>query len=339
MLIGHLIRKDFSTVNAFHGIHQLKKTIAAHGGALVVMEDSKAVGIISAHDLATMHHNLVIDCITSKPVLSRQHMIPEVLSIMKEVHSDLLMVYDGDEMLGVLHKNDITDYLCQTMEQQKTLVHSIAHDLKNPLASVLSIAYLLEESGHYLEEKELIGYAKEACNYANEIVNDLLFSEDQQKNPLRMELVDLNGLLIAAISSFHITAANKVVDLVVNIDPGKAMILADAIKLKRAFNNLLSNAVKFTPRGGTVTIEMKAQANDYLIKISDTGIGIPIELQPGIFEKFTRAQRKGTNGEQSTGLGMYITQQIIELHRGNIRMESKPGEGTSFYVKLRKHAV
>ncbi|EHQ24475.1 sensor histidine kinase [Mucilaginibacter paludis] len=334
MIISPFIKTDYFTVRAFQGINQVRKTIFEHGSALVISEDSKPIGIITAHDLATRQHNLVIDCLTDKPKVTNNHLIPEVLSMMQKVHSDALMVYEGGELTGIVHKRDLTDYLCRSIEQQKTLVHSIAHDLKNPLSSVLSATYLLEDVDAGAEHKELVSLAQQACNYANGIINDLLFSDGHKNEPLNKERLELNELITDCVESFKIALQQKDIRLSTPIQVGECYIAADRIKLKRAFSNLISNAIKFTPSGGGISVITNQQDSHLLIAIKDSGIGISVEMQPHIFDKFTNAKRQGTNGEGSTGLGMFITKQIIEQHGGKIWFESQEQQGTTFYIKL-----
>jgi two-component system sensor histidine kinase VicK len=98
--------------------------------------------------------------------------------------------------------------------------------------------------------------------------------------------------------------------------------------------NLLSNAVKFTHAGGQVTISLKNKGKKVLLQVSDTGIGIPQKLQTSIFDKFTKANRKGTKGESTTGLGLFIVKQIVDIHHGKIWLESEEGIGTTFFIEL-----
>ena len=334
MLISPFIKKDYFTVRAFQGINQVRKTIFEHGSALVMSDDAKPMGIITAHDLATRQHNLVIDCLTDKPKLTNDALIPEVLATMQKVHSDVLLVYEAGELVGVVHKTDLTDYLCRSMEQQKTLVHSIAHDLKNPLSSVLNATYLMEDIHEGSEHKELLSMAQDACNYATAIVNDLLYSDEHRDEPLDRSGLELNLLVGDCVDSFKIALEKKKIQLTTLFKADDDLISADRIKLKRAFSNLISNAVKFTPPRGTISVTTEKQGKYLLVVIKDSGIGISIEMQSLIFDKFTNAKRQGTNGEGSTGLGMFITKQIIEQHGGNIWVESLEQKGTSFYVKL-----
>ena len=111
------------------------------------------------------------------------------------------------------------------------------------------------------------------------------------------------------------------------------MLYADRLRMKEVLYNLLSNAVKFTPEGGSIWFESAAE-KDYLhVTVGDSGIGIPVEEQEAVFEKFYQA---GTTGgvREGTGLGLPITRRLIELHGGKIWVESRPGEGSRFILTL-----
>lgn len=99
-------------------------------------------------------------------------------------------------------------------------------------------------------------------------------------------------------------------------------------------DNLVSNALKFTPAGGQITVGLREVSGRAVLTVQDTGIGIPEALQAGLFEKFSAACRAGVGGEASTGLGLFITKQIVQLHRGKLWMESREGAGTTFFVEL-----
>ena len=96
----------------------------------------------------------------------------------------------------------------------------------------------------------------------------------------------------------------------------------------------MSNALKFTPAGGRVTVALDECPGCVRLVVRDTGIGIPEALQANLFEKFSAAARSGLGGEASTGLGLFITKQIVQLHRGKVWVESREGEGACFYVEL-----
>jgi signal transduction histidine kinase len=104
--------------------------------------------------------------------------------------------------------------------------------------------------------------------------------------------------------------------------------------IRRVIANLISNAFKFTPEKGRVDISSEVKNNTYLLYIEDTGVGIPDNLRDELFKPFSKAQRKGLNGERSTGLGTYIVKQIIALHNGTIQLESEEGKGTKVTIAL-----
>ncbi|MCM8530541.1 MAG: ATP-binding protein [Lentisphaeraceae bacterium] len=108
------------------------------------------------------------------------------------------------------------------------------------------------------------------------------------------------------------------------------MVLGDESSFKRIFLNLLSNAIKFTPSSGDISMSIVEQGEKALITISDSGIGIPKEMIPKLFDKYTEASRSGTDGEASTGLGMSIVKELIESNKGTITVESSEDEGTTF---------
>ena len=339
MRIGPFIKKEYFTVNAYQGTSQARKMIFEHGCAVVLAEDAKPIGIITPYDLAARQHHLVIDCLTDKPKLAKSYFIPDVLEVMEKVHSDVLLVYNGGDLEGIVQKKDLTDYLCRSVEQQKTLVHSIAHDLKNPLSNVLSMTYLMEDLDASVEHRELVALAQDACHYATGIINDLLSTDANNKGVLNKEKVEINTLIAECIDFFRIAIEQKELQLNTLIETDGVYIDGDKIKLKRAFCNLISNAIKFTPAGGTISIHALHKENGVLLMIKDNGVGIPVDMQEHIFEKFTSAKRRGTNGEESTGLGMFITRQIILQHGGEIWLESNENQGSTFYVQFNHHSI
>jgi len=99
---------------------------------------------------------------------------------------------------------------------------------------------------------------------------------------------------------------------------------------------LQSNALKFTPGTGSIDLDIQEEKLGFCLVVKDTGIGIPKDLQPLIFEKFSEARRPGVRGEVSTGMGMYIIEQIVRMHQGKIWFDSKENQGSCFYVFIPK---
>jgi signal transduction histidine kinase len=112
-------------------------------------------------------------------------------------------------------------------------------------------------------------------------------------------------------------------------------VRADRNKLRRVLVNLLSNAIKFTPKGGRVTLTAaRAQADMVCIAVTDTGVGIPPEDLERLFDKYEQARSRATRSEKGTGLGLYITKQLVELHGGEIEVASQVGQGSTFSFTL-----
>lgn len=105
-------------------------------------------------------------------------------------------------------------------------------------------------------------------------------------------------------------------------------------KFGRVLDNLLHNALKFTPAGGTITVGVRTHEDKLRLTVQDTGIGIPGKLHNNLFDKFNPTRRAGLNGETTTGLGLFIAKQIVELHGGHIWLESREKEGTTFFIEL-----
>jgi len=135
------------------------------------------------------------------------------------------------------------------------------------------------------------------------------------------------------VQKFKLKAEEKHIEIISNLEDELPFVNADIALVERALENLIENAIRFTPIDGTITIKL-ALKEDILTQISDTGPGIPQEELPHIFKRFYRADlsRKGSEGH--SGLGLAITQKIIELHQRTIHVKSSPGAGTSFTFSL-----
>lgn len=335
MVISPFIQTDFPTLEAYHGVHHIRKNKSPYN-AWVVKDEGKPIGVLTAHDLMTRPYNLVIDCLTEKPVTYRNQKISAVLSLMKQSHSDVLMVMEGEELMGIICKNDIMDHLFTSVEENDNRVQSLAHDLKSPIANVLIIASMLEEVLEKEDNKELIMYARNSCEYAAEMIEDILLSEELGKGQFPVKQVDLKALVLDCVDFFKVMTKKKGMDIAVRLPDTFCTVEADELKLKRALHNIMSNSVKFSPEGGCIHVSLLLNHDTCVLQIRDEGIGIPEEIRPFVFEKFSRAKRNGINGENSTGLGMHIVKKIVELHDGKIWFETKESEGTAFFVQLKR---
>ncbi|KAA5544822.1 PAS domain S-box protein [Adhaeribacter rhizoryzae] len=258
-----------------------------------------------------------------------------------------ILILDQNTKLGYTIVEDINlrkrleQKLQKLYDNQETIMHMIVHDLKNYLLNIKLLNELLQENLVHLpapdKEGNLTIIRKSFDNYAKAyaLVEDiLLIGRLDLPAEETFEKTDLNIYIPEHLKSISLEAEKKKIQINFqhSAEPVYAAIIA--LKFSRLLENLLTNAVKFTPSGGQVTISVKNIDKKALLQVSDTGIGIPLHLQKNMFQKFTKANRVGTAGESTTGLGLYIVKQIVEKHKGKIWVESQENAGTSFFIQL-----
>jgi two-component system sensor histidine kinase VicK len=257
---------------------------------------------------------------------------------------------DKDEELGYTQLEDISERkalelsLKRLYDAQETMLHLVTHDIKTPIAHIQLLADLLQRqvdaaptpaSGSNVgEAQRYLALIRQACVDANKLLHDVLYVGSLDASHLKKQPTNLNKFLETRLSAHHLVAHDKGITLALEVPPQTVQANLNADTFGRVVDNLVSNALKFTPAGGRVTVEVQEQAGRVLLTVRDTGIGIPEALQAELFTKFSASARTGVAGEASTGLGLFITKQIVQLHRGKLWVESQEGMGTSFFVEL-----
>ena len=149
---------------------------------------------------------------------------------------------------------------------------------------------------------------------------------------LKRAPVDVNEVAGEVAASLFPQAMVKDIVLDAELAPRLPVIRADGARVSQVVMNLVDNAIKYTPQGGAVTLGTREAEGGVIVEVADTGPGIAPEEQRGIFERFGRGSSRATGGESSTGLGLFICREIMELHGGRIWLESEPGRGSRFLV-------
>ena len=209
-----------------------------------------------------------------------------------------------------------------------------SHDLRSPLNGILGFADLLLEK-EYLEaeDREGLAHIKASGKVLLGLINDILDLSKARAEQVELEMAPilLSDVIKTSISALKHLAVGKGQELHFVDQPDDVVILGNESGLGRVFNNLLSNAIKFTPEKGTVRIAIDPGPDGKIwAKVIDTGIGIPEDKIPYLFDQFTKTSQSGTSGEQGTGLGMSIVKEILEKHGVPIEVESEEGKGTCF---------
>jgi signal transduction histidine kinase len=220
-------------------------------------------------------------------------------------------------------------------------VRMVAHELRSPLSAVQSMLSALEEgyTGPITsKQQDLIQRSKRRVSTLLAMVNDLLDLAAGKMEQLRGEKkeVVLNETITKVIELVQTKAEEKGLELRVEIPEEPLVLVGFGDGLERVFMNLVSNAVKYTPTGGSVTVRAWSEDNQIKVEVSDTGIGIPEEALPRVFEEFYRAKNAKAIEMEGTGLGLSIAKDVVEQHGGRIWVESTVGEGSTFYVTLPK---
>ena len=218
------------------------------------------------------------------------------------------------------------------------LVASVSHELRTPMTSIQGYLDLLLEDpdgGLSDEQRRCLSTVRRNSERLIRVVNDLLFVAQAQAGKLELSLgaVDPAALLHHSADSARVPAEAKGIRLDVSAD-ALPPLSGDAVRLGQLLDNLVSNAIKFTPAGGRVTLSLARRDDLAVFEVADTGMGIALDEQQLLFERFFRASGATRSAIQGTGLGLSIAKTIVEVHGGTIGLDSIEGEGTTFRVEL-----
>jgi signal transduction histidine kinase len=243
-----------------------------------------------------------------------------------------------EEMIESLRAQN--EKLAELDGMKNRFVSSSSHELRTPLTSIVGYLELLldGEAGDLNEEqRHFLEIVNRNCDRLNRLVDDVLFvgRVDSDRLTLEPSEVDLAELVRTEVASQEAAARLKGLELRCDAEGGLVPITGDATRLTQLLDNLLSNAIKFTPAGGAVTATVSGDDEHIRVAVSDSGVGIPPDELPRIFERFFRASTSRI--ASGTGLGLPIVQAIAEAHGGGVSAASELGVGTTFTVELPVH--
>jgi two-component system NtrC family sensor kinase len=262
-----------------------------------------------------------------------QHPRREEIEILNgQVFSALRSPIEGVGQAIVFH--DVT-HLKELDRIKSEFVTTVSHDLRSPLTAVLGYLELVERAGSLTEQQsEFISRAQTSVTRITDLVNDLLeLGRVEAGLDISKEDTPLSVLARYAVEGLRGAAESKGLTLVIDLPEDVVLVHGDPVRLRQMVGNILDNAIKYTPGGGKIHLSVHHEGDQVILRVSDTGLGIPPADQPYLFDKFFRA----TNVPEDlagTGLGLSIVQSIVDNHRGRIWVDSKLGEGTTFTVVL-----
>ncbi len=236
--------------------------------------------------------------------------------------------------LLVIH--DITD-IRHLETVRKDFVANVSHELKTPLTSIKGFVETLLEGAvdNKKDSREFLGIIQDHVNRLDTLINDLLILSSLESRQITLEhgAVSLSGLVNKVIAGFT-TQSRKRNVTVINEIPESRSIQADKHRIEQVFTNLIDNGIKFNKDGGEVRIRVEDSSGETKIVVQDSGSGIPEKALPRIFERFYRIDTARSRELGGTGLGLSIVKHIVELHGGQVGVESTEGLGSSFWFTL-----
>ena len=238
-------------------------------------------------------------------------------------------------IIAVIHDNTELEKLEMN---RREFVANVSHELKTPLTTVKSYAETLLSADGIPKETEnsFLQIIVAEADRMNRLVYDLLLLSKLNYNDNRPERdpVDIRALIGDILRRMHLAMEEKNQTLSFSIPENIPKVCGSRDKLEQVFVNIISNAVKYTDEGGNITIYAGEMYGYVFVKVIDTGMGIPEEDLPYIFDRFYRVDKARSRAAGGTGLGLAIAKEIIEAHGGKISVTSKVGEGTEFTLNL-----
>ncbi len=245
----------------------------------------------------------------------------------------------NDELDNLIDSfNRMTERLSHSFDQVRQFSTDVSHELRTPLTAIrgqLEVALFTAEKPEQF--RDAMVNALEDVEKLSSIVRALLLLSQAESGQLVLQKtpLDLGEVVADLVDQFQIPADEKDVKLTADLEPGWKTN-ADRTQVERMISNLLSNALKYTPKGGKVQVNVRRDETEGWIRleVADNGVGIPAGNLPHIFDRFYRVRSAETNYTQGLGLGLSFVAWIVSAHDGTIHVESKPGEGSRFIVRL-----
>ncbi len=238
----------------------------------------------------------------------------------------------GWAALAVFH--DLTE-VRRLDSMRRDFISNVSHELRTPLAGIRAAAETLQEGA--LDDRpaaqEFLGHIQRETDRMTQLVEELLELSRIESGaaPFAVEPVDASLLVHDTVRRFAQQAERAGIALKSDAPAGPLLLVGDGERLERALGNLVANAIKFTPAGGEIMLRAAGEDGEVRLSVADTGVGIEPEQQVRVFERFYKADRGRGGG---TGLGLAIVKHIVRAHGGEVSLESRPGRGSTFTIRL-----
>ena len=321
-----------------------------HDSVMILDEEKK---IILVNPAMCRSFGLNAKTATGKPALDVINHPDLIVLLSRNNGSDPLQYYEvsfpdgrvGNAQFTVIEgvgyavtMQDIT-YLKEMDRVRSEFVHTVSHDLRSPLTSVIGYTELVERAGDLNEsQRDFLQRIQDSVQHITSLINDLLdLGSVEAGFDTRREFVQLEAILRYTLNMLQGQIKSRRLKVHTDISPSIPAIRANPIRLRQLLDNVVGNAIKYSYNGGEVNISIHSEADQIILTVKDNGPGIPATDQAHIFDKFYRGSN--VNEEISgSGLGLAIVKSIVDNHQGRIWVKSAVGKGSSFFIVLPTHA-
>jgi PAS domain S-box-containing protein len=250
-------------------------------------------------------------------------------------HASPIIGKDGKSLGRVVLLSDIS-YLKELSEMKSTFVNAVAHDLRAPLTFMKGYVTMMPMVGDLNEKQQeysvkITAGVDQMTNLIEKLLN---LGRIEAGAPLDLEACEVKGLVTNCYHSLSDAAKDKKLDYKLDLPDHLPHIPADTTLYRQAIINLIENAVKYTPEGGSVTVSGSSDDGTVTVVIADTGPGISAENLEHLWQPFFRIKDRNTSSIKGSGLGLAIVKGVADRHGGQVRVESEPGKGTTFYLDI-----
>lgn len=278
--------------------------------------------------------------ITKEDLFNHSDKANNILAINDLIIKTTVVLFGNEknETIGaVIVLQDVTEQE-RLDRMRKEFVANVSHELRTPLTTIKSYTETLLDGA--LENKEYTMNFLKVIDSESErmtrLVKDLLQLSKLDYDNIQWNMKKMSIYKIASecVYRMNISAKQKNQTLIFNSDADIPEIMGDRDRIEQVVVNILSNAIKYTPENGKIEVELSTENDKVVIKVADTGIGIPKEDLPRLFERFYRVDKARSRMLGGTGLGLSIARQIVEAHKGSIKINSEYGQGTQVFISL-----
>jgi signal transduction histidine kinase len=344
LLLGDILKIDYSVTYARNGrdtLNLLKQRVFDLVILDVVMQDMSGLDVLRSIRVTAETAELPVILISG--IAQNEVMVKGLQSgandyITKPYDNEVVKarIKNQLDMKRLLDEREQTiAYLKNTHEIKDRFLRIATHDLKSPLNSIHLAQYFLRDVvGNDPQAIDALDVIADTVNTMNELVEDFLDSSalETGKAELRLEAVEVEIALWDVIARYSATANRKNITLLMGKSQG--FVLADSARLAQMLSNLVSNAIKYSPPDHIVTISSQTVDDRVRISVADEGAGVPLAERPRLFEAFSKLSNRPTNGENSTGLGLWIVKELAQMHGGTVGADFPDEGGSVFWIEI-----